>query len=165
MKFNNPCVNFWPVWKTNTKCCEILRKVSKIFKRFLPKFVKMLYYSIFFKRFNKAMSLFFAVCTKNTLLGNFEKTLNIFMKIELKNLILLWFLENLLIKIEPSENKPFFYNNLFGFGGGFFPLPLNQPMVFEFFAFMAKKISNKIRLYKDSPLLLVAGSEWPVLPV
>ena len=40
-------------------------------------------------------------------------------------------LENLLLKIEPSEITSFFYNNFFGFGGGGgFPLsPLATPLV------------------------------------
>ena len=47
------------------------------------------------------------------------------MKILLKNgifiLFLILFFENLLLKIEPSEITPVFYNNFFGFGGGGFP--------------------------------------------
>ena len=34
----------------------------------------------------------------------------------------------MLLKIEPSEITPFFYNNFFGFGGEASPLPLNPPM-------------------------------------
>ena len=34
---------------------------------------------------------------------------------------LFFLLENLLLKIEPSEITPFFYNNFFGFGGGGVP--------------------------------------------
>ena len=35
----------------------------------------------------------------------------------IEKLHFLLFLENLLVKIEPSEITPFFYNNSFGFGG------------------------------------------------
>ena len=54
------------VWRKNTKYCEILRKFSKNFKKSLQRFVKILYFSIFFKRFNKPLGSFFAVWTKNT---------------------------------------------------------------------------------------------------
>ena len=119
---------------------KISGNYEKIFKRFLQKFVKMLYFSIFFKRCNKPMRSFFAVWTKNTncwdILRKFWKFL---MKIQLKNWILLWFLENLLLKIEPSEITQFYYNNFFGFGGGdssppLPPLPpLNPPMYYNVF--------------------------------
>ena len=115
MEFNKPCINLWRVWTKNTNCWEILRKFSKNFFRNLWKCFILAYFS----RFNKPMRLFFAVWTKNTncweILRKFWKFL---MTIQLKNCILLWFLENLLLKIEPSEITPFFYNNFFGFGGG-----------------------------------------------
>ena len=41
--------------------------------------------------------------------------------------ILFLFFQNFLLKIEPSEITPFFYNNFFGFGGGGFP-PWLRPL-------------------------------------
>ena len=66
---------------------------------------------------------------KHTLLGNFEKILKIFDENSLEKLHFLLYLENLLLKIEPSKITPFFYNNLFGFGrgGGFSPPPPPPP--------------------------------------
>ena len=39
MKFNKPGVNFWRVWTKNT----MLGNFENIFKKFLQRFVKMLY--------------------------------------------------------------------------------------------------------------------------
>ena len=132
MKFNKQFVNFWRNWTKNTKCWGILRKFSKMFKKFLQKFVKKLYFSIFFKRFNKPMRSFFAVWTKDTNCWEIlRKIWKFLMKIQLKNWILLWFLENLLLKIEPSDITPFFSKDYFGFGGGEYshPLPPLKPPV------------------------------------
>ena len=65
---------------------------------------------------------------KRKLLGNFEKILKFFDENSIENLnffiFYFYFFENLLLKIEPSEITPFFYNKFFGFGGGGnFPLP------------------------------------------
>ena len=153
MKFNKPCVNFWRVWTKNTKCWGILRKCSKIFKKFLQKFLKTLYFSIFFKRFNKPMRSFFAVWTKNTncceILRKFWKFL---MKIQLKNWILLWYLENLLLKIEPSEITQFFYNNFFGFGGGGNSLPSPPKSAYGNHNFTFRKV--KISQLKEAGELM-----------
>ena len=47
-------------------------------------------------------------------------------------LFLILFFENLLLKIEPSEITPFFYNNLFRFrGGGIPPFPPGYALVWE----------------------------------
>ena len=96
----------------------------------------MHYFCIFFKKFNKPFVTFLRVWTKNAncweILRTFWKSL---MKILLKNwifiLFFILFFENLLLKIEPSEITPVFYNNFFGFGGGGnFPpfLPLATPL-------------------------------------
>ena len=92
MKFNKPCVNFWRVWTKNTKCWEILRKFLKILKKLLERFVKMLYFSISFKRLNKPVFLFRRLDKKHKLLGNFEKMLKIFDEnsIEKLNFIMLF---------------------------------------------------------------------------
>ena len=41
----------------------------------------------------------------------------------LKKICIFYFFENFLLKLEPSEIPPFFYNNSFGFGGGISPFP------------------------------------------
>ena len=58
--------------------------------------------------------------------GNSEKTLKIFDGNSIENWFFIFILEKLLLKIEPSEITPFFYNNFFGFGvrGIFPPFPL-----------------------------------------
>ena len=62
---------------------------------------------------------------KCKLLGNLEKFLKVFDENSLEKFIFLifYFLENLLLKIEPWEITPFFYNNFFGFGMGISPFP------------------------------------------
>ena len=67
---------------------------------------------------------------KRKLLGNFEKILKIFDENSWIFILFFFFIlffilffENLLLKIEPSKITPVFYNNIFGFGGGDFPLP------------------------------------------
>ena len=76
------------------------------------------------------MRYFFArLDEKPKLLWNFEKILKFFDENSIEKLNFLFFFififyfcfENLLLKIELSEITPFFYNNLFGFGGGEFP--------------------------------------------
>ena len=70
------------------------------------------------------MSYFFArLDEKRKLLGNFEKILKISDEnsIEKFNVYFNFILENLWVKIEPSERTQFFYNNIFRFGGGGFP--------------------------------------------
>ena len=68
---------------------------------------------------------------KRKLLGNFEKILKIFDEnsIEKLNFYFILFFENLLLKIEPSEITPVFYNifSVSG-GGGFPPSPLATPL-------------------------------------
>ena len=59
------------------------------------------------------------------MLEKFEKILKCLDENSIEKLHLLLFLENLLLKIEPSEIRSFFYNNFFGFrGGGLSPLSL-----------------------------------------
>ena len=77
------------------------------------------------------MPSFFAIWTKNTLLENFEKILRISDENSIEKLNVIMILENLLLKIEPSEIPPFFYNNFFGFRGRwgeYSPSPLNSPV-------------------------------------
>ena len=134
--FNKACVKFLRVWTKNTiigNSENIFESFSKIFLR---KLLKMHYLSIFFKRFNKPCVNFSRVWTKNEVLGNFEKNLKIFDEnaIEKLNIFIFYFFENLLLKIEPSEIPPFFYNNFFSVsGGGHFPLsPLATPLMLTY---------------------------------
>ena len=61
---------------------------------------------------------------KNTLLEIFENILKVFDENSIEKGIFLLFLENLLLKIEPSEITSFFYTNFFRFRRGFPPFPL-----------------------------------------
>ena len=54
---------------------------------------------------------------KYKLLGNFEKIMKFFDENSIEKLNFYFTLGNLLLKIEPSEMTPFFYNNFFGFRG------------------------------------------------
>ena len=67
------------------------------------------------------MRYFFArLDQKRKLLGNVEKILKIFDENSIENLnfYFIFILENLLVKLEPSEITPFFYSNFFRFRGG-----------------------------------------------
>ena len=83
----------------------------------------MHYISIFFKIFNKPCANFSRVWTKNANCWEILKTVDENSIEKLNIFIFLFLLENLLLKIEPSEITPFFYYNFFGFGGGDFSLP------------------------------------------
>ena len=108
-----------------TQFLKVLRKFSKVFLR---KSLKMHYFCIFLKNSNKSFVNFLGVWTKNP---NFWEILRKFwkflMKILLKNwifiLFFILFFENLLLKIEPSEITPVFYNNFSVSGGNFPPFP------------------------------------------
>ena len=62
--------------------------------------------------------LFARLDEKHKLLGNFEKILKTFDKNSIEKLNFERVLEKLLLKIEPSEITPFFYNNFSISGGG-----------------------------------------------
>ena len=65
---------------------------------------------------------------KRKLLGYFEKILKIFDENSIEKLYFYFYLGNLLLKIDPSEITPFFYNHFFGWGIS--PLsPLATPLV------------------------------------
>ena len=78
------------------------------------------------------MRLFFSCLDeKHKLLGNFEKILKIFNENSIVkfNLYFIFILENLLLKIEPSEITPFFTKKFSVSGWGLnFPLPLATPL-------------------------------------
>ena len=84
----------------------------------------MHYFSIVFTNFKKPCVNFVCSFGRNRkLLGNFEKILKIFDENSMEKLnFFIFIFENLLLKIEPLEITPFYYNNFFGFGGGIFPL-------------------------------------------
>ena len=123
MKFNKPCVTFWCVWTKNTKVWEILRKFSKIFKKFLQKFVKMLYFTIFFTRFHKPMRSFFAVLTKNNLLGNVEKIMQIFDENSIEKLNFIMISRKFVTKNRAFGNNPIFLQQFFRLREDFHPSP------------------------------------------
>ena len=108
---------------------NLLQSFEKIFKNFPKKIAKnALFCHIFQKNLTNHSLIFCAFGRKTQIVGKFWEFL---MKILLKNWIFILFLifilffilffENLLLKIEPSEITPVFYNNSFGFGGGEFP--------------------------------------------
>ena len=132
----------------NTICWKVLIKFLKIFIRILLKCIIFAYFS---KNFNKRCVNFLRVWTKN---ANCWEILRKFsMKFLLKNwifiLFLIIFFENLLLKIEPSEITPVFYNNIFGFGEGISLLsPLATPLIFWTLSF--KRARGSLRpLYCD----------------
>ena len=107
---------------------NLLDTLRKFWKNFFRKLVKMHYISILFKKVNKPCVNFLRVWTKN---ANCWEILRKIWKFWWKyyrkfEFFFIFYLENLLLKIEPSEITPFFYSNFFGFGGGGFPpfLPL-----------------------------------------
>ena len=116
---------------------QFIGNFEKIFENFsndfLRKLLKIRYFSIFFKRFNKPCVNFLRVWPKTQSVGKFwENFENFWWKFYRKiEFFIFIFLENLLLKIEPSEITPFFFNNFFGFGGGGEfppPFPLATPL-------------------------------------
>ena len=102
---------------------KMLGNFEKTFNKFLRKIAKNALFSIFFKKFNKQCVKCLRVWTKN------ENCWEIFDENSIENLYLyLYFiLENLLLKIEPSEITPFFYN-IFSVSGGIPLPPLATPL-------------------------------------
>ena len=100
-----------------------VEKILKIFKNFLKKIAKMHYFSIFFKRLTNHALNFCAFGRKTQIVGKFwENFENFWWKFYRKlHFYFIFILENLLVKIEPSEITPFFYNN-FSVWVGEFPL-------------------------------------------
>ena len=96
---------------------------------------------------------------KRKLLGNFEKILKIFDENSIEKLnfyfilflFFILFFENLLLKIEPSEITPVFYNNFFGFGGGISPFPPGYAL-----AYIYKLSSETGDLFSPSE----SGNNW-----
>ena len=95
----------------------------KIFKKLLKKIAKINYFSIFSK--DVTNQPFASLDEKRKIFGKFEKILKDFDEnsIENVNFYFIFILENLLVKIEPSEITPFFYNNCFSVSGGCPPIP------------------------------------------
>ena len=99
--------------------------VSKISKNvLLRKLRKMHYFSIFFKKVNKPCVKTLRLWTKNANCWEiFEKNLKIFDENSKEKLkyYFIFILENLLLKIEPSEITPF-STTFFRFRGGISPI-------------------------------------------
>ena len=90
-------------------------------KQIAKKSISLAYFS---KKFNKPCINFLRVWTKNANCWEFlRKFWNFYRKIE----FFIFILENLLLKIQPSEITPFFYNNFFFFWGGVPPPPGYAP--------------------------------------
>ena len=127
MRVKKPCFSFC-AFRRKTQFIGNFEKVLESFSMvFSRKLLKMHYLSIFSKDLTNHALFFRAVDEKRKFFGNFEKILKTFDEHSIEknfyffNIFL--FLENLLLKIEPSEITPFFYNNIFGFGGMGFPAP------------------------------------------
>ena len=82
----------------------------------------MHYFSIFSQNLTNHTLNFCAFGRKTQIVGKFEKILKIFDENAIEKLnfyfIIIFILENLLLKIEPSEITPFFYSNFSVSGGG-----------------------------------------------
>ena len=101
----------------------MFENLQKIFLRKRQKLKNALILPIFPKILN-ALRYFFARLAKNPNVGKF------FEQNSIEKLSFKLFLENLLLKIEPSEIPLFFYNKFSPFGGGNVPnVPLLAPMV------------------------------------
>ena len=92
----------------------------RIFEIFLKKIAKMHYFRIFFKRFNKHALTFRAFGRKTQIVG---KCQNVFDENSIEKWNFLLFLENLLLKIEPSQKNTIFQQQFFRFRGDFSPFP------------------------------------------
>ena len=107
---------------------KVFGNFETIFKKFLQKFVKMLYFTIYFKRFNKPMRSFFAVWTKNT---NCWEILRIFDETSIEKLNLIRIFGKFVTKNRAFGDNTIFLQQFFRLrGGGIFPPfpPLNPPV-------------------------------------
>ena len=131
-QINKACVNLLRVWTKKT----IYWKFWEIFRRFWKGFLRTLRKCIILADFSQHLRQPALVLggfdDKRKLVRNFEKILNFFDENSIEKLdflfLFLYFFENLLLKIEPPEKTPFFYNNLFGFAG-FPPFLLATPLI------------------------------------
>ena len=90
-------------------------------------------------------NIFARLDEKRKLLGNFEKIFESFHEnsIEKLNFYLIFILENLLLKIEPSEITPFFYN-IFSVLGDSPPPPLPPGYALDAWVILVTHISLMI---------------------
>ena len=116
----------------NTISWKFLRKLSKSFKNYLKNMLKCIILAYFSKDLTNHSLTFCAFGRKTQILGTFwEKFENLWWKFyrKIEFLFFIFILENLLLKIEPSEIAPFFYNIFWFRGVEFFPLsPLATPL-------------------------------------
>ena len=98
---------------------QIVGNFDKIFSKvFLRKLLIMLYFCLFYTKFYEPCFNFARVWTKNTNCWKiFDEILKILDENSIEKLTSKLFLENLMLKIEPSEITSFFYNNFFHFRG------------------------------------------------
>ena len=133
---------------------NLLESFEKIFEIFPKKIAKnALFLHIFQKKLTNHSLIFCPFGRKTQIVGKFWENFENFRckfywKIEFLFFIL--FFENVLLKIEPSEITPVFYNNFFGFGGGgISPFPLATH--FRKITINAKQFLTN---YLDFPFLL-----------
>ena len=131
-KFNKPCVNFLRVWTKKTIYWKFWDNFWKFSSENCLKCIVLADFS------NKLTNyaLIFCEFGQTQIVGKFWENFEIFWwtiyrKIEFFILFIFIFIffENLLLKIELSEITPFFYNNLFGFGGISSLSPLATPLL------------------------------------
>ena len=103
------------------KIFERFQKISKNFSRKFPKCIIVAYFS---KYLTKNELILARLDEKRKLVGNFEKIFdkNLIEKLNFYFVFIL-IMEILLLKIEPSEITPFFYNNFSVSGKGISPFP------------------------------------------
>ena len=118
--FSKNVINPAFIFRAFGRKTQLLESFGKIFENFHKNIAKnALFLHNFQKNSTSHALIFCAFGPKTQIVGKFS------MKILLKNWIFNFiFRKNLLLKIEPSEITPVFYNNFFGFGGGgISPLP------------------------------------------
>ena len=100
-------------------------------KKIINTFEKCIVLAYFSENLRKPQVNFLHVWTNNTnCCENLRKLWNFWWKFYRKiEFFIVIFFENLLLKIEPLEITPVFYNNFFGFGGGWRipPVPWLRP--------------------------------------
>ena len=105
------------------------------------------------------MHSYFARLDENT---KSWEILNIFDENSIEKLHLLLFLENLLLKIEPSEITPFSPTIFSASDGEFSPFPLNPPMLKEIQYYLYSIILREISPpFKCHPLYAISLQEIP----
>ena len=121
LRFFDDNQNYWKFWEN----------LRKFWINFLGQFLKMHYFSKSFRKLTNHPLIFRAFGGKTQRVPKFwENCENLWWKFYRKmESFIFYFLEILLLQIEPSQLTPFFYNNSFGFVRDFphFP-PLATPL-------------------------------------